>query len=171
MSPSAYIQQETAYKNVATQAGLNVGDNKLAWLFKNDVSPTEFQARATAIQRVRDNADMFKAFSQQLKDEGLAPPGGLSKQDLFKFVLGEGNKAWYQSWNDNLSRYYGEQSGLVFGPGHPNKTYTQLSEKTVGNIGNKGLSEAQLQQGYQGLAQQLTTTMPLSKIQKFGLSK
>lgn len=171
MSPSQYMKQEQAYQNVADTAGINLGDNKQAWLFKNDVSAAEFQTRASAIARIRTNSDMFKAFGQQLAAEGLAPKGGLSKGDLFKFVLGEGNKEWYSSWNDTLSRYYGQQSGIAFGPGHPNKSYTNLGTKTVEAIGNKGLSETELSQGYQSLANQLTTTYPLSKIQKFGLSK
>lgn len=170
MTPAAYMQQEKSYQNVAAQSGLNIGPGRMAYLFRNDVSPTEFQTRASAIAKIRDNADMFKSFSQQLAAEGLAPKGGLSKQDLFKFVLGEGNSQWYQSYNNTLSRYYGQQSGITFGHA-PNKSYTDLNAKTVEKIGQKGLSEADLQSGYSKLASDLTTAMPLSKIQKFGLTK
>lgn len=169
MSPAQYIQNEKAYKAAGAQSGINIGDKKLAFLFQNNVSPTEFQARAAAISTIRTNGDMFKAFGQQLNQMGLAPRGGLSTQDVFKFVLGQGNQQWYKVWNDASSRYAGEQAGIHFG--NPGQGYTNLGQGVVDKVGQKGLSATDLQTKYADLANKLQTTFPQSQIQNMGLTK
>ncbi len=112
MDESTYLANLQSYKDLGEQAGINLGGKRQAWLFQNDVSPTEFQDKAQAIAQLRDNKDLYQQFAKALVQSGNAKPGEVNDEGLFKFVLGEGNKAWYEEWNLARARYVATQSGL-----------------------------------------------------------
>ncbi len=169
MSPSSYISQLNSYQSYAAQAGVNLSTQQAGFLFQNNVSPAEFSVRAQAEQSLNTNKDMFAAFGKELQRLGLAPQGGLSRSDLFKFVMGEGNAQWYKVWQDASSRYAGQQAGIHFG--NAQQGYTNIGKGQAEKIASKGLSASQMSTDYAALAKDLTTTLPMSRIQKMGLSK
>ncbi len=166
MSPTAYLSTVKSYQSYAAQAGVDLNPQQLNYLFRNDVSPAEFAQRAQAVTTLRTNKQYFDAFNQQLKQEGMAP---LSRGDQFKFVMGEGNQAWYDLWQQASTRYSAEQAGLKFGQAA--KSYTNLGQGLVEKVAGLGLSQPQMQQSFAQLAKDLQTTYPMSQIQKFNITK
>ncbi len=166
MTPSSYLSAVKQFQATATQEGVNLGDKRLAFLFRNDVSTQEFATRASALTTLRVNQQYFDAFNEQLKQQGEQP---LTRQDMFKFVLGEGNQKWYDLWNQSTTRFTAEQAGISFG--RAAQSYTALPQSAVSAIAGKQLSPAAQASAFGKLAQDLTSTLPLSKIQKFNISK
>lgn len=166
MTPEQYIQTEQAYQAYAAQYGINLNGGKEAFLFRNNVNPQVAAQRFQTEATLRDNSDFFKAYNQELKQEGKDP---LDKQGLFQLVMGEGNKEYQQLLERAQTRYAGEQAGIHFG--NAANAYLNISERQVKKIGGKNLSPEQLQASFQQTAQDLLTTLPLSRIQKYGLKK
>lgn len=168
MTPAAYLQNKQAYQDIGSATGIDVGDKKLAYLFNHNQSPAEFQDRATSISRLRDNPDLLAALNQQRGVDGLPQ---LSEHELFKGIMGEGNKEFYQGWQSAVTRYQSEQAGLKIGEvGRPGQ-YNHLGEGQLNKINSKGLSEADLSQGFQQLASDFLTALPASRIAHYGLTK
>jgi uncharacterized protein YfkK (UPF0435 family) len=166
MSPSQYLATKRSYQAYAQQFGVNLNDSQVSYLFRNNVSPQEFAIRAQALTTLRTNQQYFQAFNQQLRQEGMQP---LSKADQFRFVMGEGNQEWYDLWQRASTRYAAEQAGLHFGK--VGQAYTNIPQGVVKKVAGLGLDTSQMQKGFAQLAQELQRTLPMSRIQKFGLSK
>lgn len=166
MTPQQYLQQEKAYQTYAAQYGINLNGGKEAYLFRNDVSPQVAAQRFQTEATLRDNKDFFAAYNQELKAEGKAP---LDHDGLFKLVQGEGNKEYTQLLERAQTRYAGEQAGIHFG--NAAQAYLNISERQVKRIGGKDLSPEALQANFEAAASDLLTTLPLSRIQKYGLKK
>jgi hypothetical protein len=174
LSEASYRSRLNDYNTAAAANGVTMTPALQQMLFNNNISYSTASQRFQAEASLKSNQALFNAFNKQLVSEGQAQMG---KGDMLKFIMGEGNAAWYKTWNDANSRYGGNQAGITFNGkgmgGNPasNAQYTNLGKGVISTVAGKGLSPAEEQRGYQQLAQQLTTSYPLSKIQKFGLTK
>lgn len=166
MTPEAYQQQVQQYQSYAQQAGIAWNDNKAAYLFRNDVSPAEFAVRAQNEYTLESNKAYFSAYQEELKAKGLPPA---DKNSLFHLLNGTGDKRYQTLWNEATVRYSAEQAGLKFG--NAQNAYTNLNEKLVARVAGKGLTLDAETQGFQTLAQNLLTALPMSEARTYGLTK
>lgn len=170
MSPQQYLQNVDAYQSIGSTAGIDVGDKKLAWLFNHNVSPQEFQDRGTAFKRLQDNPHLLTALNQQRAIDGQAP---LTQGDLFKGIMGEGNRDFYESWQAATTRYEAQQAGLHIarvGKDHL-QAYAAITQGMLNRLNNKGLTEDQYAQGFQQLGDTLLKDLPSAAIEHTGLSR
>jgi hypothetical protein len=165
MSPSDYLRQAQLYEQYATQAGINYNEKLQSYLFRNDKSPTEFYQAAQADAQLRDNPALYKAYNEQLKAEGLDP---LDKGGQLKFLLGLGERQYTQVWERASTRYAAEEAGLsVDRLGNA----LSIKDRFINEVAGKGFSPQDLQQRFEQVASDLLTTLPLSRIQHYQLSK
>jgi hypothetical protein len=169
MSEGTYMITRDRYEDIAATSGLNINDRKIATLFKRDVSAAEFADRAPAIARLNRDKALYAGFQKELVQGGIAKAGEVSKEELFKFILGEGNKEWYDLWQDTVTRNAAREAGIRIAKN--SGQYSSIGQGMIEKISGKGLSEAQLQSGFQELGDTLLEVLPLSKIHGFGLSK
>jgi hypothetical protein len=167
MTPGQYIQQTKQYTDIAAQAGINLNGAQTSWLFRNDVSPGEFQARASADAQLRQNPELYKAFGQELMNAGIQdkPP---TKSQLLEFVMGQGNNQWRSLWDNAAARYGSEQAGLQIGKGADR--YAKITEADVHAAAAKGLTPDEAAKAFHDVATQMIQTLPFSRIQKAGLT-
>lgn len=160
MSESQYIRQEGQYQDIAAEAGINLGPQKMADLFRGNTSVGEFRTKAPAISRLRTDPQLQRQLEQVVGHK-------LSKQEVLKFVIGEGNSEWYNDWNRTIARNAAVDAGITFkGDG-----YTKLKAGMVEKYGLQGLTEEQLATGFEEIADSLLSTLPEAQIQSMGLSK
>jgi hypothetical protein len=166
MSPAQYLAVQRQFEAIGAQSGIDVGAKRQAWLFRNNVSPAEFQARAQADTTLRTNQAYFNAFNEERKANGLPP---LTHADQFKMIMGEGNQEWYDQWQGATTRYAAEQAGLSIKAA--GSSYLNINEHLLNKVNQLGLTEDQAQAGFQDIATHLLTTYPLSKLENYNLSK
>lgn len=166
MSEAAYVAQTKAYQTSAASYGVNLTPALQSVLFQRGISSTTASQRFQAESQLRTNQPLFDAFNRQRKSEGKPI---LSRGDMMSFILGEGNQNWYDDWNNANSRYAGNMAGVTFD--NKAQEYTSVGRNVVKEVAGLGLSQSAERSGYQKLAQQLKTSLPLSRIQKFGLTK
>ena len=169
MSESQYLSNEFQYESYAAQYGIDWTPGLKDWLFTNSVSPSEFAARAPAYTQLRANPDLYKQFGKALVQQGAAGKGDVTQESLLRFIMGEGNQEWYDVWNLARARYVAVQSGIQLKRG--SDRYLALNPRLVEHIANLGLSDQGLAAGYAELAQNLLTTLPLSRLQHYNLTK
>ena len=168
MTESQYLTEKVAYESYASQYGVNMSDKRMAWLFRNDVTSSEFADRATSYQRLDRNKELYAAFRKELIDSGVKP-GEVTRKGMFKFIMGEGNKAWYDLWQDAVTRNAAVQAGITFKKGKD--AYTNLGQGVIERISNMGLSEEALASGFLSLEERLRTGLSLSEANLYGLTK
>jgi len=122
MTEGTYISTFNQYKNLAAQSGVQFTRVDFAKALKRGVSPQEFSDRVSAIKSIDRWGPMWQTFSDVLAARGLAPPKGLSKQDLANFVMRLGPKAWEKVYDETfltagLERVAGLQVGKSGIPG------------------------------------------------------
>lgn len=166
MSESQYLSNMRQYEAIASKAGLNIGPKMMDWLFMNNVSTSEFGDRATAVTRLNRNKDLYAAFRQELAQAGVKP-GELNRKGLLKFILGEGNKQWYDLWNDAATRNAATQAGLAVGKKH---ALEYLPQGLMERISGMGLSESAMNKGFEQLADDISNLLPDSRFFSSGLT-
>ncbi len=162
MSETQYIRYEASYKGIAASAGINLGPQKLADLFRTDTSVEEFRTKSAAIARVQTDP----ALRRQL--EAVAGEN-LTRRNVYEFVIGEGNEQWYRDWNKAIARNAAVQAGIELGK--KAEGYTAVSPRLIEKYGLKGLDEATLATGFEKIADTLLESIPDSMVQSMGLSK
>ena len=150
------------YRGIARVYGFRVNDARIGRLISGNVSASEFTDRAEAIQRVSDFKPAFEQFKQALRARGISTAGLDSDQDIANFILGKGPELFYKIWEETSVGTAAKMAGINLG-GQITKS---IARRTPGV-----LSEAEMQAQMQQLAQNIKTTLPMSKIQKMGLSK
>lgn len=166
MSEAQYFAQTQQYQDIAAQAGLNLGAGMTAYLFKNDVSPSEFQVKAPAVRQLKSNPELYAQFAKEIERRTGEV---VDKQGLLKFAMGTGNAEWYNIWNAASARYAATQAGIKIAKA--SGLYTALSRQEILGIAKKGFSPQELSSGFQNVAQQLIDVLPEASIMKYGLSK
>lgn len=170
MTEAEYMTAEKAYATYASQAGINVNKKRLAYLFRNDVTPDEFADKALAYKRINTNKEMYQAFKRELVQAGVAKPSEVNtNKELFKFVMGEGNKQWADLWQDTVTRNAANQAGIAIA--RNKDRYTAIGQKALEHISSLGLSEAEMGQRFAELSQALGTVLPLQEAQLYGVKK
>ena len=170
MSEAEYIQAEKLYNSYASQAGINLGAKRLAFLFRNDVTPDEFNDRAEAQARLSKNKEFYSAFKRELVQGGVAKPSEVNtNKELFKFIMGEGNKSWADLWQDSITRYAANQAGIAISKNK--ERYTAIGQKALERISSQGLSEEESAQKFGALSELLSTVLPLQEADLYGVSK
>jgi hypothetical protein len=169
MSESQYLSNVSQYQSIAAQAGLNLGQKQTAWLFQNDVSPAEYAVKAPAVARIKRDPQLFAAFGREVAQAGLAKPGETDRQGLLRFAAGMGNRAWYDLWQDTVTRNAAVNAGIAIKT--HGQTYARLGQALLEKISSKGLSEEQMTAGFQDLGEHLLTTLPEAKLQGYGLTR
>jgi hypothetical protein len=90
-------------------------------------------------------------------------------KEMFRFVMGAGNQAWYDLWQDAATRYTANEAGITFAKNRD--AYTNLNQRIIERVSAKGLTEEAMSTGFQEVAEQLLTVLPLSQLQGYGLTK
>jgi hypothetical protein len=169
MSEAQYISQEKSYQSIAQANGLPLGDNRVDYLFKNNISVQEYADKAKAESLLRRNPQLYKQFSQTLAREGLAPKGGVTRKELFEFVMGMGNQKWYDAWNQAQARYAAVQGGLTIGGG--DGQYTNISAQLIERFSKRGISPEDLATGFDQLAEGFMENLDMNSVTKLGVKK
>lgn len=162
MSEAQYVRQETQYQDIAAEAGINLGPQKMADLFRGNTSVGEFRSKAPAIGRLQSDPQLQRQLEQVVGHK-------LTKKEVLSFVIGEGNSEWYDDWNKTIARNAAVQAGISLGD--KGGAYSKLKEGLVEKYGLKGLTEEQLVTGFADIADALQSTLPDAQIQGAGLSK
>jgi len=167
MSEAQYLSNLKQYENLASKAGINIGPKMMDWLFLNNVSPSEFADRATSYTRLRRNEDLYRAFKQELIQSG-EKPNALTRKNMLKFILGEGNQKWYDTWQDAVTRNAAQQAGVAIGK---RNALANLGQGAIERISGLGLSEAALSKGFTQIADDIANLLPDSQLFQVGLTK
>jgi hypothetical protein len=169
MSEAQYLSNVSQYQSIAAQAGINLGKKQTTWLFQNDVSVAEYAVKAPAVARIKRDPQLFRAFGREVVQGGLAKPGETDLQGLLRFAAGMGNRAWYDLWQDTVTRNAAVNAGIAVKT--HGQTYARLGQQLLEKISSKGLSEEQMTAGFQDLGEHLLTTLPQAKLQGYGLTR
>ena len=181
MNETQYLSNELAYQQYASQYGIHIGNDdkgqdggwREKWLFKNNVSPQEFADRAQAMASIRDHPEMFKQFQIELQARGVIPAGNkpLSRSTLLRFVMGQGDAAWHEIWQNTMADFAAVQAGISIGK--MTGLYTGLSRAQIHGIADQ-YSEGQpgdMAAKFNELSDELVKTLPLSEAAKYGITK
>jgi hypothetical protein len=163
MPPGEYRQLIDMYRSQARLYGYtDLTDAQIGQLIAGDVSVQEFTDRLEAVRRISEFKPAFEEFKQVLRARGISTAGLESDKDLVRFMLGQAPKQFYQIWEETAVGTAARMAGVKMGA----KAQQHIARLTPGIS-----SEAELQRQMQELARHIRTTLPLSKIQKMGLTK
>lgn len=165
MSPSQYLNMVDTYRSTARSIGLNpnlIDKDQFGDLIRGDVSPQEFSDRLTAVKRISEFKPAFEEFKQVLRSRGISPKGIDTDEEMLDFMLGAGPKKFYQIWDELTVGTAARTAGVQLG---------QHQIRRIAKILPGQANEAQIAAGMQDLAKKIQTIMPLSKINKYGISK
>lgn len=166
MSEAQYLSNLKQYENIASKAGINLNGGQLDWMFMNNVSPSEFADRAVAYSRLNRNQALYNSFRAELIQRGVKPKD-ITKKGLLRFILGEGNKQWYDVWQDAVTRNAATQAGLAVGK---KNALEYLPQGLIERISGMGLSESALNKGFEQLADDIANLLPDSRFFGSGLT-
>jgi hypothetical protein len=154
MDESTYLSYEKQYETYASRAGYDLSSKQMGYLFRNDVTPEESSDRFVGLGRIDRNKDLYKAFGRELVQGGLAKPKDVdTKAEMFKFVMGEGNKKWYDLWQDTVTRNAAVQAGLTFKKA--GESYTNLRQGMIEKISGMDLTEDEMASKFMEVADML----------------
>jgi hypothetical protein len=148
LSPSEYIATENAYKAVMARAGLDAAHmdpTKLANLIGTDVSPAEVNQRINAAMTAITAEDPFvvQSLNQQFN---------LTTGDLVGHLLDPATQASVIQ-NKVTAAQIGAEAA---------RAGTDIASQNAYTLATQGVTQAQAQQGFQSIAQQLPTTQELA---------
>lgn len=169
MDELTYLDYEQQFQTIASSEGIGLGKKRLAFLFRNDQTPTEFADRAVAYKRIQRNPDLYKAYSRELIQGGLAKPGEVDKKGLFKAVMGEAPQAWYDLWQDTVTRNAAVTAGISFRKGA--EDYTNLGHAVIERISRMDLSEEEMAAKFTQVADTLENVLPTIEASTYGVDK
>lgn len=167
MSESQYLSNLRQYESIASKAHINLTPRMTDWMFRNNVSPSEFADRATAYTRLRRNPDLYRAFRAELIQAG-EKPAQITRKRMLRFVLGEGNRQWYDLWQDAVTRNAAISAGISVGR---RNALEQLPQGLIERISGLGLSESALNKGFEQLADDLANLLPDSQFFGSGITR
>jgi hypothetical protein len=166
MSEAQYLSYTNQVRDIASQFGMNLSRQQIGVMVGQGISAWEARDRLAALDSMRANRDMLQNFAAYLDANGLAPKGGISRKDLFKFVMREGPAEWEKAWDNAYAATQIEDAGIGIGPGE------DIGIKKLGRIlknAPPGFDVTKLD--YAGLAQMVIKVLPASQIYKAGITK
>jgi len=114
MSVGEYISRFNSAKGMAQQYGLSLDRAQFATFVNKKMSGQEMASRFEAISTVKQNANDLAAFNGYLKDTGVIKKN-LTETQLFHFVMGKGDPAWYNAWRGAEQAVGAAQAGFQLG--------------------------------------------------------
>ncbi len=169
MDENTYLNYELQFHAIASQNGIGLGPKREAFLFRNNQTPEEFADRATAYKRIQRNPDLYKAYARELVQGGLAKPGEVDKKGLFKAVMGEAPQAWYDLWQDTVTRNAAVNAGISFKKGA--EGYTNLGHGVIERISRMDLSEEEMAAKFTEVSDTLENVLGTIEAGTYGVSK
>lgn len=148
LSPSEYISTENSYKAVMARAGLDAAHmdpTKLAGLIGSDVSPSEVNQRINAAMDALTAEDPF--VKQQLQQQF-----NLTTGDLVGHLLDPGTQSSVIANKVTAAQVGAEAS----------RAGVDVNAANAYALAGQGITQAQAQQGFQSIAQQLPATQELA---------
>lgn len=161
MTEGQFQANENAYKSIGNAAGFGVSGDKAKWLAHNNVSTTEFSTRAEAYKQLSTNPALFNAFRQMLGGRGQR----LSRKDLFKFVMKQGPREWYEAWNEAAAAYAANQAGIRIGKSQGLLT---IRKRLIEGLAKKGYTPEQLASGMEQLTEFMIEDRPMAHALNLG---
>lgn len=199
MSEAQYNAEYRAFLVAGQDVGKKIDRDQFGFLLKKGVERDEWEFRVAALDRLNQNADLFKNFIDVLKVRGLVKPGAnVKKKDLFDFITGTGSVQWEKIWQEAAFTTGLESAGFAVttrggkrdGSGSPGDPWfggprfengkavgeLALSRNQVLNVirkveGAGGQVENATTQDFVELAALVEQTLPLSQIYKEGITK
>lgn len=169
MTEAQYIATRNAYEDIAASVGIRLNDAQVAHLFRNDVSVAAFRTRAQAVATMRSNRVAFQQFKQTLEAMGIKRD--VRKKDLLDFVVGRANPEWYRIWREAHARTAATMAGLNVRDKGEAATQMSIGRGLVKQVAAAGLSDADLQKGFEQLADLFLSVLPESQVRGIGLDK
>jgi hypothetical protein len=148
LSPTDYIATENSYKAVMARAGLDAAHmdpTKLSTLIGSDVSPAEVNQRINAAMTAITTEDPF--IKQQLQQQF-----NLTNGDLVGHLLDPATQASVIANKVTAAQVGAEAS----------RAGVDVNATNAYALANQGITQAQAQQGFQSIAQQLPATQELA---------
>lgn len=174
MSEAQYLSYSNQIKDLGGTLGMHIGKAQVGVMVAQGISANEARQRLTALDRMRSNRTVLNNFAEFLTAKGLAPKKGISRKDLFNFVMRQGPAEWEREWDSAYSSAQLQNIGIDVG--RP-KTGSDISWDNLGKLVkrfeslNPGQDVANLGQDfYQGIAQNLLALEP-AKLYQIGLNK
>lgn len=163
MTPYEYRQMSDQYVSTARQFGVSgFSQEHVGALIQGDVSMQEFSDRMTAIARIEDYKPAMNQFISLVEQNGGDASELKTDEGLVDFMLGRSSKKFYTLWDQTVVGTAAKESGVHIS----NDLVRRIAKRTPGVA-----DEAQMQAGFQELASKIQTLLPLSRINKYGLSK
>lgn len=162
MSPLEYIELEKTYEEIARDHGFFKQVNssrEIARLIEGNVSAQEFEDRLVAAERMQEFAPAFEAFKKVVKHNFGET---LGDKEIFDFVLGMGDKKFYDIWERAGIQEQAKAAGVKL-------DQSQIAKIAKSQAGYQDPS--QYEPRFAELAQKIKTVMPLSQMSKWGISK
>src|SRR5205814_5252917 len=100
------------FKSDAATNGVNLSNKDLAYAFRNNISEAEFSQRIEKQGWIEQNRGLFIQFQKEAVRQGLPKP---TEADLFKMLMGQGNKDFVELWNNAATTYSAKQGGIQMG--------------------------------------------------------
>ncbi len=97
MSEAQYISGFNTAKDYASTIGRGLSKGAYGMAIKNGNSPSEIKSKLQADDIMKQNSEVFQEFGQYLVDTGVVkkPP---TKEELRKFIMKQGPKAWEKAY-------------------------------------------------------------------------
>lgn len=199
MSEAQYNAEYRAYLVAGQDVGKKIDREQFGFLLKKGVERDEWEFRVAALDRLNQNAALFKNFVDVLKVRGIIKPGAtVKKKDLFDFITGTGSVQWEKIWQEAAFTTGLESAGFAVttrgGRKGGDREEGSANLGMPGFAGGKAVGELALSrsqvlrtikkiEGAGGSVEQATTqdfvelaalveeTFPLSQIYKEGITK
>jgi hypothetical protein len=173
MTEAQYMALEKSFQETADLYGIHLNRENQALLFEGDVSAREWQQRAMAINRIRENPEAFQQFEAAARAQGLIK-GKFNRKDAYHLAIGEGPTEWYKLLEEFGTRTAAVQAGFDISKHAKLAGYLGLTRKQILAI-NKAVpglgGEAQMAGSFQELAQRFRQLLPEGNITGFDVSK
>lgn len=165
MSEDQYISYKSQFEGIAAQWGLSASPAKIATLFRKDITPEEFQIKAEGISRLKRDPQLFRQFQASLRRDGITSKD-LTRKELYRFVLNEGNQEWYDHWNEAVARNAAVDAGLkIKQKVTADSAYASVRANVIEKLSKQGLSEEEITAGLSQVADDFTELIPLAAAQ------
>jgi hypothetical protein len=161
MTPGQYLQAYREYSAMARRYGYQISVQDFGMrIVQGQVSPQEFLDRLEAAARVSENKIWMQNLQRFAKQAGLERFG---KKEAFDALLGLAPKKFYDLWEKTSIASLAEMSGVELTPREVRK---------VQKLSGEMITETpQTKLAFEDLARQIRTTMPLSQLYRFGITK
>jgi len=152
MDPATYRATVDTYTHTAYLLGYTPSAEMIGGWIGNDVSPQEVADRYSAANRIKESPEAFAALQKEWSAAGL---GKISEAQVANALLGQAPKEFYDIWERVNLRTAAANAGTYL---------THAEAARIQAVSPETLTESGTQATMADLANQLRTTMPLSRL-------